>query len=173
MPGPLSALQISMNDQTRALLQKWLRRPKTPSGLVRRARALLLLEQGSRYAATAKQVGLTERKLRKWARRFRDQGVAGLREQPRPGRAPVFPPQVALYVVKLACERPDQLGRSLSLWNCSELARQLKADDMVPSISSETIRVSCSPTNSNHGALICGSPRKYLAINSLPNRYSN
>ncbi len=140
MPGPLSALQISMNEQTRTRLQCWVRRPKTPSGLVGRARAVLLLEQGSRYTPTARQVGLSERNLRKWARRFLDQGEAGLREQPRPGRAPVFSPQVALYVVKLACERPDQVGRSLSHWNCSDLARQLKADGIVQSISSETIR---------------------------------
>jgi transposase len=140
MPGPHSALPISMNDQTRALLQKWLRCPKMPAGLVRRARALLLLEQGSRYTPTAKHVGLTERNLRKWARRFRDQGVGGLRTQPRPGRVPVFSPQVALHIVKLACERPDQVGRSLSQWNCSDLARQLKADGLVQSISSETIR---------------------------------
>lgn len=90
MPGPHSTLHISMNDQTRALLQTWLRCPNMPAGLVKRARALLLLEQGFRYTATAKQVGLTERNLRKWARRFRDQGVGGLRAQPRPGRVPVF-----------------------------------------------------------------------------------
>ena len=140
MPGPHSVLQISMNDQTRALLQRWLRCPKMPGGLVRRARALLLLEQGYRYIPTAKQVGLTERNLKKRARRFRDQGIAGLYEQPRPGRAPIFPSQVALYVVKLACERPDQRGRPLSQWHCSDLARQLKADGLVQSISSETIR---------------------------------
>lgn len=140
MPGPHSALQISMNDQTRTFLQKWLRGQKMPAGLVRRARALLLLEQGYRYIPTAKQVSLTERNLRKWARRFREQGVAGLYDRSRPGRIPVFSPQVALYVVKLACERPDQVGRSLSQWNCSDLARQLKADGLVQSISSETIR---------------------------------
>src|SRR5574341_981489 len=39
-----------------------------------------------------------------------------------------FPPVVALYVVKLACERPDVLGRSLSQWDSVELARQLVHD---------------------------------------------
>src|SRR5437016_14529897 len=39
-----------------------------------------------------------------------------------------FPPVVALYVVKLACERPDVLGRSLSQWDSAELARQLVRD---------------------------------------------
>jgi transposase len=140
MPGPLSAIQITMNDPTRVLLQSWLRCPTKPSGLVRRARALLLLAQGYRYPPTARQVGLSERHVRKWARRFREQGLAGLHERPRSGRPPVFAPQVALYVVKLACERPDQFGRSLSQWNCSELARQLQANGIVPSISFETVR---------------------------------
>ena len=36
-----------------------------------------------------------------------------------------FPPEVAMYVVKIACERPDELGRSLSQWDCTEIARQL------------------------------------------------
>jgi len=129
-----------MSDQTRALLRSWMRRPTKPSGLVRRARALLLLERGQRFAPTARQVGLSERHLRKWARRFCELGVAGLREQTRPGRPPVFSPRVALYVVKLACERPDHFGRSLSQWNCSELARQLQEDGIVPTISFETVR---------------------------------
>ena len=93
MPGPLSKVQISMNDQTRMLLQSWVRRPTKPSGLVRRARALLLLERGQRLAPTAKQVGLSERHLRKWAKRFCNLGIAGLHEQPRSGRPPVFSPK--------------------------------------------------------------------------------
>jgi len=45
-----------------------------------------------------------------------------------------------MHVVKIACERPDKLGRSLSLWDCSEIARQLKRDGVVASISAETVR---------------------------------
>ena len=140
MPGPFSKVQITMSDQTRAQLQSWLRCPTKPAGLVKRARALLLLEEGERYAPTARRVGLSDFHLRKWARRFCNQGVAGLYERARSGRPPVFSPQVALYVVKLACERPDRFGRSLSQWNCSELARQLEAEGIVPSISFETVR---------------------------------
>src|SRR5262249_20342982 len=51
-----------------------------------------------------------------------------------------FPPSVALQLVKVACERPDQLGRSLSQWDCVELARQLDRDGIVASISAATVR---------------------------------
>jgi transposase len=40
----------------------------------------------------------------------------------------------------LACERPDALGRSLSQWDCRELARQLVAEGMVANISASTVR---------------------------------
>lgn len=40
----------------------------------------------------------------------------------------------------MACERPDPLGRSLSQWDCSELARQLVDDGIVSAISAQTVR---------------------------------
>jgi transposase len=47
---------------------------------------------------------------------------------------------VAVYLVKMACERPDLRGRSLSQWNCLELARQLQREGLVESIAAETVR---------------------------------
>jgi transposase len=45
-----------------------------------------------------------------------------------------------MHVVKIACERPDDAGRSLSQWDCTEIARQLVRDGVVQSISAETVR---------------------------------
>ena len=51
-----------------------------------------------------------------------------------------FPPEVELHLVRLACELPDVVGRSLSQWDCTELARQLVRDGVVPRISPQTVR---------------------------------
>lgn len=51
-----------------------------------------------------------------------------------------FPPEVAIHVVRLACERPETLGRSLSPWDCREVARQLIAKGIVADISAATVR---------------------------------
>jgi len=40
----------------------------------------------------------------------------------------------------MACERPDKFGRSLSQWDCRELADQLVRDGVVASISPDTVR---------------------------------
>ena len=45
-----------------------------------------------------------------------------------------------MHLVKLACERPDKLSRSLSQWDCVELARQLEREGLVEHISPETVR---------------------------------
>src|SRR4051794_796565 len=45
-----------------------------------------------------------------------------------------------IHVVKIACERPDDVGRSLSQWDCTEIARQLVREGVVTSISAETVR---------------------------------
>src|SRR5262245_29704529 len=51
-----------------------------------------------------------------------------------------FPPEVALHLVHRACELPEQAGRSLSQWDCTELARQLVIDEVVAAISPQTVQ---------------------------------
>lgn len=43
-------------------------------------------------------------------------------------------------MVHLACELPEQAGRSLSQWDCTELARQLVIDEVVAAISPQTVQ---------------------------------
>jgi hypothetical protein len=42
--------------------------------------------------------------------------------------------------VRRACELPEQAGRSLSQWDCAELARQLICDEVVAAISPQTVQ---------------------------------
>ncbi|MFN8556786.1 MAG: IS630 family transposase [Dehalococcoidia bacterium] len=47
---------------------------------------------------------------------------------------------MALHVVRLACDLPDIAGRSLSQWDCTELARQVQAEGIVAAISAATVQ---------------------------------
>jgi transposase len=116
------------------------RKPTARAGVVRRARAILLLGAGDSTLRAAEKVNLSARHVHKWGQRFVQQGVAGLQDKPRPGAKPSFAPAVALHLVKMACEMPDLRGRSLSQWDCTELARQLEAEGVVDSISAQSVR---------------------------------
>ena len=56
------------------------------------------------------------------------------------GRPPGFSPDVAVHLVKLACERPALCGRSLSQWDCTEPARALVESGVTETISASTVR---------------------------------
>lgn len=92
MRGRKTNLKIELDEETREILLGLLRRQKVAMGLAKRAWAMLLLAGGETYTAAAKQVGLAERHVRKWAKRFVKEGVNGLYDKPRPGRKPVFSP---------------------------------------------------------------------------------
>lgn len=92
MRGRTSSIKISLTSEQREALASLRRRQKTPVGLAKRARAVLLLAEGESFSQTSKRVGLGERHLRKWARRFIEHSTEGLQERPRPGRVPVFSP---------------------------------------------------------------------------------
>jgi len=139
MQGRKTALIVRIDDDDREKLSSWLHATKTSQGRTRRALAILLLASGYSYAATARKVGLQERHVHKWARRFLRGGPAGQDDALCSGRPPVFSPSMAMHLVKLACEMPDRLGYSLSPWSYMELARKLVADGVVPSISPQTI----------------------------------
>ena len=47
---------------------------------------------------------------------------------------------MVLHLVARACELPEQAGRSLSQWDCAELARQLVRDAVVLAISPQTVQ---------------------------------
>jgi transposase len=71
---------------------------------------------------------------------FANKGWPGSPTESVPADHRSFPPEVAIHLVKIACERPDDVGRSLSHWDCAELARQLKADGVVDSMSPQTVQ---------------------------------
>jgi transposase len=45
-----------------------------------------------------------------------------------------------MHAVKIACERPQTCGKSLSVWDCQEIARKLQEDGIVARIGRETVR---------------------------------
>jgi Winged helix-turn helix len=92
MRGRKSELKVRMDEETRETLHGWLRKQKVELGLAKRAWAMLLLAQGEAFSHVAAQVGLAERHVRKWAKRFVREGSKGLFDKPRPGRKPVFSP---------------------------------------------------------------------------------
>ena len=140
MRGRKTALVTLLTDQEQQELEHITRSTRLPAGLVQRAKAILCVSSGMPLKHTGQAVGLTERHVRKWVTRFKEHRLEGLQDKQGRGRKPSFPPEVALHAIKIACERPETAGKSLSTGDCQEIARKLQEDGMVPRIGRETVR---------------------------------
>jgi transposase len=78
--GQKTAVPVQLDAHDRTALTRRLRRCVL---LRRRLHALLLLGEGMAYAAVARQVHMSERHVRKWACRYRQEGLAGLHDHHR------------------------------------------------------------------------------------------
>jgi len=140
MAGPKSPRVIELTEEERATLVHWTRSPSAAAGLLRRAPSVLLAAQQVPARRIALQAPASRTMVREWLDRFRQQRLPGLQERPRPGRPRAFPPEVELHLGRVACELPEQRGRSLSQWECAELARQLQRDGLLERISPQTVQ---------------------------------
>ena len=92
MPGPRSPRVIEVPAEVRATLVRWSRSTSVAAGLARRARIVLLAAEGVPLRHIGPQVGVSRTVVRDWLDRFRQRGLAGLEDLPRPGRPRRFPP---------------------------------------------------------------------------------
>ena len=74
---------LAMDPINEEELLKLLRSPRTPANLFRRARAVVLLAQNFNPTEAARRSGLHRSNVYRWAKRFFDDGVSGLRDMPR------------------------------------------------------------------------------------------
>ena len=79
-----AALVIS--DEDRATLESWTRSRSIRASHVERARIVLAVADGKGTSGTAREVGVSRPTVIKWRDRFVEHGIAGLDDEPRPGR---------------------------------------------------------------------------------------
>jgi transposase len=92
MSGPHSQRVIALDINSRAALERLVRRTTAAAGLVRRARIVLLVADGLPLDQIAREVGVRPNVVRTWADRYREGGLAALPDRPRPGRPRTFSP---------------------------------------------------------------------------------
>jgi transposase-like protein len=73
---------------------------------VERTRSVWLAHQGRRVPAIAQELHLTPTTVRSWLKRFKRQGLAGLREKPRPGRPPLYTSEQVSEVIATSLTNP-------------------------------------------------------------------
>ncbi len=92
MRGRKSPYLVVLTEDERKELNHWVRSTTMPAGLVRRARAILLVSEGKSLSETGRIVGMGRRMVRLWVSRFIKERIDGLYDQPGRGKKPSFSP---------------------------------------------------------------------------------
>jgi len=88
-----SPYSIQLSNFEKTHLETQARKYTSPYYSVLRARIILLAAQGRANHQIAASLSVPRQIVSKWRKRFFEERLAGLEDEPRPGRPPVFPPR--------------------------------------------------------------------------------
>ena len=80
--------ELTLSGDERATLERWARRAKSSQALALRAKIVLTCADSYDNKQTAAMLRCHEDTVGKWRRRFIDQRLDGLADEPRPGTCP-------------------------------------------------------------------------------------
>lgn len=112
---------IVLQGEERRDLERLLRSQTSASGLVRRARAVLLMADGESGAEVARLTGYTTVQVSRIRRRFSEERASGLQDKPRSGRPRTIGPKKTAEIVALTLQPPAE---GLTHWSTRELAEK-------------------------------------------------
>lgn len=98
---------------------------REPARLVERARMVWLAQQGRPVPAIARELQRNDQTVRLWLKRFNEQGVEGLADEPRPGAPPTYSPEQVSEIIAAALTDPQQLDQLFGSWTLDRLAAYL------------------------------------------------
>lgn len=123
---PRVAQPLTLTDEERTQLTAMANSQTLPYRQVLRAKIILGCSEPRRIDQLAASLGISEVSVRKWRRRFMEQGLEGLNDAPRSGRTPVYGPEIKERILnKLKETPPDGLCR----WDGGTLSRELNIPD--------------------------------------------
>ena len=106
MGRPNTALMISEAD--RLQLDSMGRSRSLPHSLVRRAKIVLLSGEGKSNREVARCCGVSAPAVSHWRRRYQERGLAGLRDELRPGRPRTHDDEEVAALIKLVSQRKPE-----------------------------------------------------------------
>ena len=112
--------------EEKGVITKLARSQTASARLVERAKILHLASQGQTVPQIAQALGLNEKTVRKWFKRFNQEGLAGLEDAPRSGAPSRYKVENKARVLEAARTRPSTLGLPYSSWTFERLATYVR-----------------------------------------------
>ncbi len=100
--------------------------------VVERAKIIRLASEGQSVPRIAQTLGVGEKMVRLWLKRFTEAGLAGLEDAPRAGAPAHYWPEVRAQLIATALTHPRELGCVYSRWTFERLATYVQEQLGIP-----------------------------------------
>ena len=143
---------VTLTEDERQKLQTWASRPKSTQRLATRARIILACADGLDNQTVAAQLRVNTATVGKWRRRFLDDRLDGLADEPRPGAPRTITDEVVERVISKTLEEKPKAATHWSTRSMAEavglsqtaISRVWRAFGLKPHLS-ETFKLSTDP----------------------------
>jgi transposase len=125
MAAPAKCVEVPRED--RAELERIVRSESEQVRMVERARIVLCAAEGHSAAVIGAMVGCATVTAQKWRSRYELEGIAGLRDLPRPGKPLTYSSEQRARLIAKACTKPPETpeGQRRERWSYDELAAEV------------------------------------------------
>jgi transposase len=111
-----------LTEEETKTIKRWSQSRTEEARLVERARIVQLASADHQVPEIAEALGLNEKTVRKWLKRFEAQGPSGLEDAPRSGAPSRYTPEVKARIIEAALTHPREVGRKFNCWTFERLA---------------------------------------------------
>lgn len=125
MAAPAKRIEVPGGE--RVELERIVRSESGEVRMVERAQIVLYAAEGHSAAVIGRMMGCSTVTAQKWRSRYEHEGIAGLRDLPRPGKPLAYSSEVRARLIAKACTRPPQTaeGQRRERWTYDELAAEV------------------------------------------------
>lgn len=135
---------IKLNEVDREFLENLIGQGELTAKTYRRALALLELNRGQTYTAVSKTLQVTHTTLSIWVKKYQENGLQMLADQPRSGRPIEIDGNQRAKITALACSDPPE---GYAEWNLRLLADKVVELGYCESLSHTSVRRILKKTN--------------------------
>jgi transposase len=116
------AARLKVTGVDRAMLESWLRAPTLAQGLALRAKVILASADGEGVRPMARRLRVSANTVAVWRRRYRSEGLSGLRTKARAGRPRRITSAKEQAVISATLRKP----KAATHWSTRRLAKEVR-----------------------------------------------
>lgn len=121
MRGTVSPYEVTLKPKQRKRLEALIRRRSPEHWMVERAKIVMLSHRGMRIVSICSALSLDRQLVRRWLKRYLEDGFEGLKDRGRSGRPNLIDNSVWSKLATIVVQSPEKFGLPFARWSVRAL----------------------------------------------------